>query len=190
VSRLEYFGIAVSSTVITSTLSSLFSHTSPEESKIYNMLKHSRRLQSEFHVTLIHRASGSQHPDIWESYVDKYRTSVSSNKSTKENDQLTPSLGPARLRLERVVWDDRLMAFVVRILPSDTDTGGAMVWECANAIPHITVGTANKDIKPKESNDLLARWADGEGNGRIWEKEVPSVKVLEGTVRAVLQRGR
>jgi tRNA ligase len=191
VSRLEYFGIAVSSTVITSTLSSLFSHTSPEESKIYNMLKHSRRLQSEFHVTLIHRASGSQHPDIWESYVDKYRTSVSNNKSTKENDQLTPSLGPARLRLERVVWDDRLMAFVVRILPSDTDTGGAMVWECANIIPHITVGTVNKDIKPKESNDLLARWAEGEGKGsRIWEKEVPGVKTLEGTVRAVLQRGR
>ena len=194
VKKLEYFGIAISTTVINSTLGSLFNKAPTDEAQAYNMLKQSRRLQSEFHVTLMHRASSSQQPEVWEKYSDVYQQAISKT-GDKESKQLNPSLGPARVRLERVVWDERIMAIVVRILPQEQHQtgGGSETWPCANAIPHITIGTARPDVKPKESNDLLGRWMDGNEGGKgpkIWEKEIPGLKVLEGTVKAVLQRGR
>ena len=193
VKRLEYFSVSVSTTVINSTLSNLFAKASADEAKVYNILKHSRRLQQEFHVTLIHRASSSQKPEIWEKYSNGYLQAMMT-AGTKENKQLNPSLGPARVRLERVVWDERVMGIVVRIMPSEEyHPGSGTDWPCANAIPHITIGTVSPDVKPKETNDLLARWMEGneEGNGpKIWEKEIPGMKVLEGTVKAVMQRGK
>jgi tRNA ligase len=193
VKRLEYFSVSVSTTVINSTLSNLFAKASADEARVYNILKQSRRLQQEFHVTLIHRASSSQKPEIWEKYSNDYLQAMTT-AGTKENKQLNPSLGPVRVRLERVVWDERVMGIVVRIMPSEEyHPGGGNDWPCANAIPHITIGTISPDVKPKETNDLLARWMDGneEGNGpKIWEKEIPGMKVLEGTVKAVMQRGK
>ena len=193
VKRLEYFSVSVSTTVINSTLSNLFATASADEAKLYNILKHSRRLQQEFHVTLIHRASSSQKPEIWEKYSNDYLQAITA-AGTKENKLLNPSLGPARVRLERVVWDERVMGIVVRIMPSEEyHPGSGTDWPCANAIPHITIGTVSPDVKPKETNDLLARWMEGneEGNGpKIWEKEIPGMKVLEGTVKAVMQRGK
>jgi tRNA ligase len=87
------------------------------------------------------------------------------------------------------------MAFVTRILPQEhgsdvTMPGTSDTWSCANDIPHVTIGTAEADVKPKESNDLLRRWLEvgaGEGTG-IWETEVPNIKVLEGTVGVAMSR--
>jgi tRNA ligase len=194
VKRLEYFSVSVSTTVINSTLSNLFATASADEAKLYNILKHSRRLQQEFHVTLIHRASSSQKPEIWEKYSNDYIQAMTTAGTKGNKQQLNPSLGPARVRLERVVWDERVMGIIVRVMPSEEyHHGSGNDWPCANAIPHITVGTISPDVKPKETNDLLARWMDGdeEGNGpKIWEKEIPGMKVLEGTVKAVMQRGK
>ena len=193
INRLEYFGVSVSVTDITSSLSNLFSKASPEEAKMYNLLKHSKRIQADFHVTLIHRASAPQHTDIWSSYTNAFIQAGQDFQASSKN--LIPTLGRARLRLERVVWDDRIMAFVVRILPSENSNAGIAVgsqWMCANATPHITVGTASQDVKPKEANDLLACWMAGQEGlgGPIRDKEIPGVKILEGTVRPVMQRGR
>jgi tRNA ligase len=189
VKRLEYFSIPASSTVINSTLASLFRDSTAEEARMYNQMKQSRRLQSEFHVTLIHRASSGVEPETWAKYTDQYVQALTTTK--KENRQGEPRLGAARIRLERLVWDNKVMAFVVRLLPSERlpGTSGDASWTCANATPHITIGTANPNIKAKESNDLLRRWLEGdESQGRIWEKEVPEMKILEGTVRGVLQK--
>lgn len=194
VTRLEYFGVSVSVTDITSTLSGLFGKAPAEEAKLYNVLKHSKRIQQDFHVTLIHRASFAQHGDIWSNYTKAFIQAQ--HDFTADAKTLVPTLGRARLRLERLVWDERIMAFIVRILPSvDSNTGiaaGGPQWLCANATPHITVGTANQNVKPKEANDLLECWMAGQEGlgGKIWDKEVPGVKILEGTVKPVMQRGR
>lgn len=187
--RIEYFSIVASTTVINSTLASLFNNAPAEEARMYHHLRQSCRLQSEFHVTLVHRASSGTEPDKWSRYVDQYVQGLTTTK--KENKQKEPSLGTTRIRLERLVWDDRVMAFVVRILPSERgeEINGDGSWPTANATPHITVGTASADIKPKESSDLLCRWLEGNGSrGTIWEKEVPDMKILEGSVRAVMQK--
>ncbi|KIW95210.1 uncharacterized protein Z519_03794 [Cladophialophora bantiana CBS 173.52] len=183
-SKLEYFSISVPTKNIESILTSMFEHAPAEEARMYRMLKQSRRIQNEFHVTLIHRASATQDPQLWEMYADEYRKALAAN-DLKNKNQLTPNLGQARVKLERVVWDDRIMAFVVRVYPG----GEGPSWRSVNAITHITVGTAGPDIKPKESNDMLAQWEAGETQGRfIHDKEVPGAVILDGNVKAVLQR--
>ncbi|OAP60758.1 hypothetical protein AYL99_05760 [Fonsecaea erecta] len=183
-SKLEYFSISMPTRNIESILASMFEHAPAEEARMYRMLKQSRRLQNEFHVTLIHRASATQDPKLWEMYREEYRKAMAGKNLTNKN-ELAPTLGQARVKLERVVWDDRIMAFVVRIYPGAEGPS----WRSANAITHITVGTAGPDIKPKESNDLLAQWESGETKGRlIHDKEVPGGVILDGDVKAVFQR--
>jgi tRNA ligase len=214
ISRLEYFSITLPSSAITTILSSLFPpSTPPATSKLYNHLLNSRRIQPSFHVTLIHRASSKTSPSLWSKYTTLYTTAYtqalqSSSTTTSYIDPTSLSLGAARIRLERLIWDDRIMAFVARILPGDEKMGNAthpepdkqgieneeVEWGCANEIPHVTVGTASSEVKPKESNDLLRKWLDEgaggtEGNG-VFESEVKGYKVVEGTVKGVLQRGK
>ncbi|EHY56064.1 tRNA ligase [Exophiala dermatitidis] len=185
IGKLEYFSVSVSTAEINSILSSMFDQASPEEARLYRVLKQSRRIQGEFHVTLIHRASAQEHSDLWQRYTEEYRKAIAT-ADLKDKNTLAPSLGPARVKLERLVWDERIMAFVVRIYPA----AGGPVWQSANPITHITVGTARQDIKPVESNELLARWEAGdESGGAIHDKEVPGGVILDGNVKPVFQRG-
>ena len=147
---------------------------------MYRQLQHSRRVQPAFHVTLIHRASVNSHPELWSHLTDlhaKALTEASQNPSSQTPD---PLLGNCRVRLERVVWDDRVMCIVVRLL----DEG----WETANPIAHITIGTANPDIKPKESNDLLQRWMEDGSQKGISDFGVAGHVEVHGSVKAVMQQ--
>lgn len=91
-------------------------------------------------------------------------------------------MGTCNVLLEKVVWDQRIMAIVARIV----DDG----WECTNDVAHITVGTRANDVKPKESNDLLKKWLEvgtGDASG-IGEVAIEGQIVLEGAVKGVLSR--
>ncbi|KAJ9655760.1 tRNA ligase [Neophaeococcomyces mojaviensis] len=183
VKRLEYFGITLSATNINSILSSVFQNASLDEARFYKQLKGTNRVQKEFHVTLVHRANASSKPDLWKMYTDLYTAAV----EKESNPERTPSLGPARLRLERVIWDDRLMGILVRILPA----AGGTVWACSNEYPHITIGTAGDNIKPVETSSLVQRWVESDGQDlSIHSKEIQGMKELDGAVKPVLQRGR
>jgi tRNA ligase len=192
--KIEYFNISIPAAEITTLLHSLFPPTtSPEKARLYNQLVNSRRLQPTFHVTLIHRASKKDKPEIWENLATRFIETQTKNP-VQNPIQNPPTLGSARVRIERLVWDNRIMAFVARILPAeDVETGsGVAEWPCGNAIPHITVGTAAPEVKPKESNDLLQRWVEvgSGGNTGIFEAEVEGVKVVDGVVGLVMSRGK
>lgn len=185
IGQLEYFSIPVPAQTITSTLESIFSSASAEEKRMYTQLKQTRRIQPEFHVTLIHRATSKDNAKIWQQYTDAYNVAVSA-VDLADKGMRSPKLGDARVKFERLVWDDRVMALVVRVFASDD----GISWPSANAITHITIGTASQDIKPKESNDLLARWEAGDTHGtKVWEKETGQ-KVIDAVVKPVFQRGR
>ena len=150
------------------------------------MLKQQRRVQSEFHVTLIHRAAAQQHAEYWASLMSIHAQAAA---PTEQRDYVDPEpkLGLCNVRLERLVWDGRVMAFVVRLIPAE---GSAEQWRSVNATAHITVGTAAPEIKPVESNTLLARWlqeGSGAANG-ISELAVKGVVELEGVVKTVAQK--
>lgn len=183
IKRLEYFSLTLSTTNINSILSSVFANASAEESKFYRQLKGGKRIQPEFHVTLIHRANATTSSNTWQTYVDLYRDIVTKDGIADR----APSLGPGRLRLERVIWDDRVLGILVRILPSANGT----IWSCANEYPHITIGTAADSIKPVETNDVIKRWVESDGKDTsLFSKEIPGMKELEGAVKPVFQRGR
>jgi len=157
--KIEYFCIRVPTPTVLTALESTFSKQDPNIARFYRQLQQSRRVQPAFHVTLIHRASMPQHTEIWQQL-----TSLHLNAKSSQPDAPDLVLGKCGIQFERVVWDNRVMAIVVRIL----DEG----WTSVNAIPHITVGTADTSIKPKESNDLLQRWLQVGANEESGIKEL------------------
>lgn len=172
---IEYFAVKVSPPRVTSILDTMLRDAPADVAKMYNALKGQRRVQAEFHVTLIHRAMAGQNQEEWHKLSELYN-----------NASPDPKIGSCRVRLERLVWDDRIMAFVVRLSPAD---GSNELFTSVNKIPHITVGTASPDVKPKESNDLLVRWLqEGSGQNGIQELAVKGNVELEGTVACVLSR--
>lgn len=178
--KLEFFAVQIAPARVNSILHALFRDASPESARMYKMLKAQRRVQSEFHVTLIHRAASGNHPDYWAKLSDMH-TRASSTTLEPE-----PKLGMCQVRLERLVWDDRIMAFVVRLAPAQ---GSTEQFTSVNNTAHITVGTASPSIKPKESNDLLEKWLrEGTGANGISELAVTGNLELEGTVRGILQK--
>lgn len=175
--KIEYFAVQLPATRVAAVLDAVFRDAPPEQAQMYNTLLASGRVQPNFHVTLIHRASSIQHPDIWAHLNDVHTRVGTASQDGK--------LGLANVRLERLVWDKRVMAFVVRLAGSQGDT-----WPCANRTAHVTVGTSSPAVKPKESNDLLEKWlSEGSGGANgIMEVAVKGNVELEGVVRAVLGR--
>lgn len=192
--KIEYFNISLPTNEVSSILQSLFPPSIPAETaRLYRQLVNSRRIQAAFHVTLIHRASKQDHPELWDRMTNRY-IDVQTKDPVPEPSRYPPTIGSARVRLERLVWDNRIMTFVARILPANGGdiSDATSEWQCANAIPHITVGTAAPDVKPKESNDLLRRWVESGsgGNTGIFEAEVQGVKAVDGVVGLVMSRGK
>lgn len=172
--QLEYFCIRLPNEQVLSALERTFVSVPPEVFRFFRQLQKTRRVQPAFHVTLMHRASISQNPDLWSSLSSLYDSTLNSSPSDAD-----PVLGKCRVQFERVVWDQRVMCIVARLL----DEG----WQSQNAVAHITVGTAGQHIKPKESNTLLEKWHEGGSGGStgIQEVEIEGDVVLFGTVKGV-----
>lgn len=195
--QLEYLSVAVPEAEVNAALSTAFHAVDVETSRFYKQLKQTRRVQAKYHVTLMHRATAKEYPSLWERYTGLHAQAVTEGV---ENG----NLGECDVMLERVsstcapttlcgyltdpvqaVFDDRIMAIVVRLI------GGQGSWECVNRVAHITVGTRDDSVKPKESNDLLARWLDdggSEAGSKIQEVALDGRPTLKGTVKAVLSR--
>ena len=193
--RMEYFSVRPSASRISSILDGLFSDKDASTARFYKQLKQTRRVQNEFHVTLIHRASAPQHQAYWDKLMKLHEAAqkTDSNQASWE-----PELGKCSIQLERVIWDDRIMCFVVRLNGSSSlqthsevrTLNEEMVFESVNPVAHITVGTANPSIKPFESNALLQRWLNEGSNGEtgIGELSLKKNVVVDGSVRGVLGR--
>jgi tRNA ligase len=184
---LEYIAVHVPPKSVLDALNKTFDSLAPERGAFFKQLKQNGRIQKEFHVTLIHRASAKTAPELWQKYKVMHDSAEASSASKAVNGQREASpasrvtLGECKVQLERVVWDDRLMTIVVRLV-----TEG---WETVNSVAHITVGTKDDSVKPKESNDLLTKWLEiGSGPDRGIDEAVITGAVLDGTVGGVLAR--
>ncbi|KOS22546.1 tRNA ligase 1 [Escovopsis weberi] len=173
---LEYMAVQVPRKGVDAALDGVFRNVGAGTSAFYNELKFSNRIQTSFHVTLMHRAAAKANPELWARYQKLFEDAGCSGK-----------LGSCDVILERVVFDKRIMAIVVRLVNSEGH------WECANQVAHITVGTQDNSVKPKESNDMLAKWlevgagVDGDGND-IREVVFPEKPTIACGVHGVLSR--
>ncbi|KAM3071323.1 tRNA ligase [Clarireedia jacksonii] len=91
---LEYISIALPRNDIKDTLDEAFASVSSNKGRFYRALGEARRVQPDFHVTLIHRASSKQHPELWQKY----------NAMHEEADPLNSKLGECQVMLERVSY--------------------------------------------------------------------------------------
>ncbi|KAI4611057.1 uncharacterized protein J4E87_010661 [Alternaria ethzedia] len=192
--RMEYFSVRLDPGRINAILESLFRDKDANTASMYKQLKQNKRVQNEFHVTLIHRASASQNQAYWDKLSKLHETA----QRTNTTGTWEPELGKCDVQMERIVWDDRIMCFVVRLngsssLQIDSAAGTTteeLLFTTVNPTAHVTVGTAAQNIKPMESNALLQRWlnAGSGGDTGIGEISVRGNQVLQGSVRGVLGR--
>ncbi|PNP59565.1 hypothetical protein THARTR1_00738 [Trichoderma harzianum] len=170
---LEYMSVRVGTDHIDKVLDKAFKGVGPEISRFFWQLKNTRRVQRQFHVTLMHKATAVQYPELWKRYTELHEAAGGGDAILGECDVL----------LERVVFDDRIMAIVVRLFDAENK------WECVNKVAHITVGTRDAAVKPKESNDLLAKWLEvGAGNEGIQEVVFADKPALKGQVKGITYR--
>ncbi|MCJ1443372.1 MAG: hypothetical protein MMC23_003870 [Stictis urceolatum] len=175
-----YFALQLPTTQVRSTLDRLFSSLPAEKAAFYTQLSKSRRIQPSFHVTLAHRAQIKDYQTLWDRYM--YRLS----EASRTQDTGDPKIGMCKVRLESVVWNARVMCFVVKLLDQEWNSMAA----AGGNANHVTVGTADPAIKPKESGDLVRRWEAGESVGEVQlvgEGEEGGGNELVGEVRAVFQ---
>jgi tRNA ligase len=92
---LEYISLTLPKSSILNALETTFSSVSSNKAKFFRQLQQTRRVQPDFHVTLIHRASAKSHPDLWEKY------SAIHDASGHGKDKL----GDCKVLLERVSHD-------------------------------------------------------------------------------------
>ncbi|TDZ71957.1 tRNA ligase [Colletotrichum trifolii] len=174
---LEYMSVEVPAQEIRGVLDGAFNKAGMPLARFYKQLCQTRRVQAKFHVTLMHRVSVKEYPELWQHYVNLH--------AAAEKESANPGpLGECDVELERVVFDDRVMAIVVRLVDESEQ------WRCVNNVAHITVGTRDDGIKPKESNNLLERWLESGTGGETGVEEVvfDNKPSLHGTVRGVLSR--
>ncbi|KAK0822289.1 tRNA ligase, partial [Friedmanniomyces endolithicus] len=73
--KVDYFAVQVPPTRITTVLDAMFRDAPPETAQMYNTLKQQRRLQTEYHVTLVHRAMSGQQgkpAELWNELSDRH----------------------------------------------------------------------------------------------------------------------
>jgi tRNA ligase len=169
---LEYISVTLTRNDILDSLETAFASVSSNKARFFKHLQQNGRLQPEFHVTLIHRVMAKDRVELWQKYSQLHEQAGGGQNK----------LGDCQVLLERIVWDDRIMAIVARLVNGD--------WECTNDVAHITVGTIRPDVKPKESNDLLKRWlAEGSGDDSgIGEVAIKDRQVVDGVVKGILSR--
>ncbi|KTW25784.1 hypothetical protein T552_03397 [Pneumocystis carinii B80] len=134
----EYFGILFKDDLALY-IEQIMKDQKKEVSAFWEHLKSSKRVQSTFHVTLIHVSDKSEYPKIWQYYLSQMNSSG--------------VVCSAHVEFTYLVWNSRIMALVAAILDIENKK-----IQLATPIPHTTIGTENKTIHPKEANDMLALW--------------------------------
>lgn len=95
---LEYMSVDVPAKEIRSILDKAFETAGMPTARFYKQLDQTRRVQPKFHVTLMHRASAKEHPELWERYSKMHADLEAANPDATE----LPPLGTCGVELERV----------------------------------------------------------------------------------------
>ncbi|EPS40321.1 hypothetical protein H072_5862 [Dactylellina haptotyla CBS 200.50] len=136
----------------------------------FKQLQSTDRVQRDFHVTLIHVTDSKAHSDLWRYYED-----MISNGS---------KLIEVSVQMNHIVWDNKLMAVDVTI---DPERKSGFRWLSTNEVTHMTIGTANKGVKPVESNRLLATWESKGSILGVDETRISAIAIHSSIIVGTLQ---
>lgn len=91
---LEYMAVHVPTKDVNDVLEGAFAGKGPEENRFYMMLKQTRRVQGKFHVTLMHRASAKERPELWERYTKMQEEAEGGDGKVGECDVMLERVSP------------------------------------------------------------------------------------------------
>jgi tRNA ligase len=137
-------------------------------------LKKQGRVTKQPHVTIAHsKALDSEWAQpLWDRCSELYRS---------------PTPSTFRFNLGSVVWNDRVMAVTVDevvLTSGDDEAGKSFVDQLPQEVRtklHITVGTANGDIRPFEAHALVNDWRGGKRTQSLRLTNIPT----EGRIRGL-----
>lgn len=136
---LEYMSVDVAAHQIRSLLDETFDKAGLPTARFYKQLSQTRRVQPKFHVTLMHRASSKDHPELWDRYCKVHADA----EATNEGGLALPTLGACGVELERVSFvfcDHPATSLTLCRLFSTT---GSWPLSCASAIRRARAGSAS-----------------------------------------------
>ncbi|GME81517.1 unnamed protein product [Ambrosiozyma monospora] len=176
----QYFGIDIPKEKFLASFTKLLQESnSPSANDFYNNLIANKRVQTEFHVTLIHSGSAlsknapKKDRKTWNNYVNEYfredlkllNQTHQLNNDLKEKQCKLPSGFTATVGLKELCWDDRVMCVSVDLIGVKNGSGEAVDLPIGNKYLHITIGTAKHSVKAFESNKLLSNLYDFKDEG-------------------------
>lgn len=89
---VEYISVALPKQFTLDAVETAFASISSNKARFFKQLQDNRRVQADFHVTLIHRASSKSHPELWQRYCDMISSA----------DPWDNKIGHCTVQLERV----------------------------------------------------------------------------------------
>lgn len=129
--KIKYLGVQVRTNVVELLRDYWSRHPEHDATFFYQLLRENRISSDHLHITLMHRnqCSGSDDEARWEKIK-------------------AATMTPVTAQVVGIIWDDRVMALLVQQLQPD--------WLVDSTTPmHITIGTANAQVKPVESKYLI-----------------------------------
>lgn len=176
----SYFGAFVDANVLLETIKS-------RNIDFYERLLQLNRVQSDFHVTLVHsamRREGDLKRQCWELYLNTFKTGVTkfadaSVEIPANNKCILPDNYTMDIELQRIIWDSKVMCVEVEILGFHHN-GESVGLSYANDHAHVTIGTIDKQFPPMLAGVMLRKYHTGKEADNINVIELNEKKVMKG----------
>ncbi|AGO13246.1 AaceriAFR099Cp [[Ashbya] aceris (nom. inval.)] len=153
------------------------------------------RIQSSFHVTLIHSSSNrgnKDEKDMWAEYNKRYADYLKKPEHPpREPPKYIETTDFIKFSVTKILWDDKIMAVTVSTDKLIYDSTGKVVpmLKLLNKYAHITIGIRKAGVEAKYSNELCAQFDEkhGEEEGSFSDGmnciKFPEPIKMEATVR-------
>lgn len=152
----------------------------------YNRLKLHKRVQPDFHVTLIHsamRRENNKMRELWEFYTSTFKKEVQKFTNARtpipENKKcLFSSDYSANIKLKKIVWDTKVMCVEVETLGFN-HKGKSIDLPIGNKFAHITIGTIDKQFPPMLAGKMLEKLYATENESKEACKDINFLELVD-----------
>ncbi|KAG5354708.1 tRNA ligase [Yarrowia sp. B02] len=131
-------------------------------SPFLSQLQKDGRVQKEFHVTLAHVAEKkmNNYHKLLSDYVAKLQPNLETGVNSIEQVKF-------QIHANRAIWNGRVFALEVDRVqgPEDEALLTSIDHSSLDKFLHVTIGTAEEEIRPMESGPMVQKWVEGEREG-------------------------
>lgn len=157
---IVYYGVRIDMQKFKSIINSKL-----ESNPAWTELNNIGRVQDEFHITLSHASAAKKDQrqiDIWEDLNKKFNSEFILSKYEGKDVMMLDFYCDIKFN-KLIIAKDILICVDSSIVKSFDANHEVIELKCSNDYPHITIGTMKPEIKPFQSNIILAQLFDNHG---------------------------